>query len=161
MRASIKVQEQKLRLTELELSPIKLTVHMDGTVSTIHHRSGEAVMAGEPIITLTSVSSDRIVGYVRQPLTFQPKVGMKVEVRARSQDRCVGEAEVLEVGSQMEPISAALTTPANHLHEIGLPVLVSVPRDQKLLPGEIVDLRVVVSKGRHVAPTADPLPEVH
>ena len=86
LRASIKVQEQKLRLTEVELSPINLTVHMDGMVAIIHHRSGEAILAGEPIVTLTALKSDRILGYVRQPLAFQPRIGMKVEVRARSLD---------------------------------------------------------------------------
>ena len=33
--------------------------HMDGMVSTIHHRSGEAILAGEPIVTLTALKSDR------------------------------------------------------------------------------------------------------
>jgi multidrug resistance efflux pump len=144
LRASIKVQEEKLRLTEAELRPITLTVDMEGTVSAVHHRSGEAVLAGEPIVTLTAINSDRIIGYVRQPISFEPKVGQRVEVRARSLRRCVGEAEIVEVGAHMEPISAALSPLSNaHIHEVGLPVLVSVPRSQKLLPGEIVDLRIL------------------
>jgi multidrug resistance efflux pump len=144
LRASIKVQEEKLRLTEAELSPITLTVPMDGTVSAIHHRSGEAIIAGEPIVTLTALSSDRIVGYMRQPLVLEPKVGMKVEVRARSLNRTVGQAEILQVGSQLEPISPTLLPLSNpHLHEFGLPVLVALPPSQKLYPGEIVDLRIL------------------
>jgi multidrug resistance efflux pump len=147
LQASIKVQEEKLRLTEVELSPITLTVPMDGTISTIHHRSGEAIVAGEPIVTLTALSSDRILGYVRQPLTFQPRVGMKVEVRARSLNRCISEAEVVQVGSQMEAISATLQPVSNtHYHEVGLPILVSMPSSQKLMPGEIVDLRIMPSR---------------
>lgn len=145
--ASIKVQEEKLRLTEMELSPITLVVPMDGTISTIHHRSGEAVVAGEPIVTLTALSSDRILSYVRQPLAFEPKVGMKVEVRARSLPRCISEAEIVEVGSHMEVISSTLS-PLNsgHFQDMGLPVLVSMPSSQKLIPGEIVDLRVMPFK---------------
>jgi len=147
LQASIRVQEQKLRLTEAELSPITLTVPMDGTVSTILHRSGEAIVAGEPIVTLTALSSDRILGFVRQPLLFRPKAGMKVEVRARSMKRSVGQAEILQVGSQMEPISASLLPVTDsHFHEVGLPVMVSLPASQKLLPGEIVDLRVLPSQ---------------
>jgi multidrug resistance efflux pump len=157
LQASIRVQEQKLRLTEAELSPVKLTVPMDGMISTIHHRSGEAVVAGEPIVTLTALSSDRILGYVRQPLSVQPEVGMKVEVRARSFSRCVAEAEIVQVGSQMEPISAALLPlTATHLREVGLPVLVSLPSSQKLLPGEIVDLRLLPGK-----PAGHPDAEAH
>jgi multidrug resistance efflux pump len=144
MQASIRVQEEKLRLTEAELSPIKLIVPMDGTISAIHHRSGEAVMAGETIVTLTALTSDRILGYMRQPLYVEPKIGMKVEVRSRSFRSVVSQAHIVQVGSQMEPISPALSpVTGTHLHEVGLPVLVSLPPAQRLLPGEIVDLRIL------------------
>ena len=47
----------------------------------------------------------------------------------------------------MESIGTALLPPNNtHLHEVGLPVLVSLPRGQKLMPGEIVDLRVIAAR---------------
>jgi len=129
---------------------------MDGMVSTIHHRSGEAILAGEPIVTLTALKSDRILGYVRQPLAFQPRIGMKVEVRARSLDRCISQGEVMEVGSQMEAIATALMPPNNtHLHEVGLPVLVSLPRGQRLMPGEIVDLRVIAPRSPYYSREPD------
>ncbi|MFO1496969.1 MAG: biotin/lipoyl-binding protein [Verrucomicrobiota bacterium] len=144
MQASIRVQEEKLRLTEAELRPIKLTVPMDATITAVHHRSGEAIVAGEPIVTLTALNSDRILSYVRHPLAFRPQIGMKVEIRTRSFDRCVSEAAIMEVGGQMEQITAALSSAnGNRAQEIGLPILVSLPSSQKLLPGEIVDLRII------------------
>jgi hypothetical protein len=48
----------------------------------------------------------------------------------------------------MEPIAttlSALTNPA-HVHEVGLPVLVSLPPYQRLVPGELVDLRIIDTK---------------
>jgi multidrug resistance efflux pump len=147
LQASINVQEEKLRLTEAELNPVPLKVPMDGMVSVIHHRSGEAINAGEPIITLSALSSDRILGYLRQPLSFEPKVGMKVEVRTRSVKRSVCEAEIIQVGTEMEAISATLSPMSTaHFHEVGLPVLVSMPGTPKLLPGELVDLRIFPDK---------------
>src|SRR2546427_288566 len=50
LRASIEVQENKLRLTEAELSPLTLRAPMDGLVRVINHRSGEAINVGEPIV---------------------------------------------------------------------------------------------------------------
>jgi multidrug resistance efflux pump len=146
MQASLKVQEEKLRLTEAELSPITLVVPIDGSVSAIHHRSGEAVVAGEPIVTLVASSSDHIVGYLRQPFAFELKVGMQVEVRPRSSSRCVGHAQIIEIGAHMENVSTALAIAGNHTHDVGVPVLVSLPPTQKLLPGELVDLRILPSK---------------
>ena len=80
---------------------------------------------------------------------------MKVEVRARGGQREVGVGEVLRVGSQLEPISASmLPRPAGNSMgsgsgsgsgpvETGLPVLVSLPSNLALYPGEVVDLRVL------------------
>lgn len=150
MQASIRVQEEKLRLTEAELSPITLVVPINGVISAIHHRSGEAIVAGEPIVTVTALTSEHILGYLRQPFSFEPRVGMKVEVRTRSANRCIGHAQIMEVGAHMESVSAALVVNGTHTRDVGVPVLVSIPGAQRLLPGELVDLRIVPP-----APTAD------
>lgn len=141
LRASIAVQEQKLRLTEAELSPITLKIPMDGMVSAVYRRAGETIMAGEPILTVSAQTSGRIVAYLRQPIGMEPKPGTPVEVRTRSLRRHAGSASILQVGAQMEPISPALRAISSSQHvESGLPVLVSIPSDLKLLPGEIVDV---------------------
>jgi multidrug resistance efflux pump len=143
MQASINVQEQKLRLTEAELSPVVLSATVDGVVSAILRRSGEAVVAGEPILTISTGTSDRIIAYVRQPLVIEPKVGMSVEVCARSLKRPIAAAQILQIGTQMEPIKPYLSPFSNgQAIEMGLPILVNVPASLKLLPGEIVDLRL-------------------
>ena len=143
MQASINVQEEKIRLTEAELSPVILHVPIDGVVSSVLRRSGEAVMAGEPILTISTGSSDRIIAYMRQPLVTEPKIGMSVQICARSLQRQAAEARILQVGTQMEPIKHYLLPFSNgHAPEMGLPILVSLPPSLKLLPGEIVDLRL-------------------
>src|SRR6266480_4748547 len=143
LQASIAVQEEKLRLTEAELSPLTLRAPMDGMVSVINHHSGEAIISGEPIVTLSALSADRIVAYLRQPIVVEPAVGMSVEVRARSLKRAIGRGRILQVGTQMEAIDPALLPPSSFRAPIlGLPVLVSLPPGLKLLPGEVVDLAI-------------------
>jgi multidrug resistance efflux pump len=144
MRAAIAVQEQKLRLAEAELSPIPLQVPIDGMVSMVYRRSGETIMAGEPILTISAPYSERIVGHLKQPLTFEPLVGMKVEVRTRSMKKQVGLAQVLQVGSQMEPLNPALLPMANSKTlETGLPVLVNTPAGMSVRPGEDVEVTFI------------------
>ncbi|MBI3414484.1 MAG: hypothetical protein HY043_04050 [Verrucomicrobia bacterium] len=148
LRASIAVQEQKLRLTEAELSPLTLNIPMDGVVSALFRRAGETIMAGEPILTVSAQNSTRIVGFVRQPLSIEPKPGMSVEVRTRAVPRQASLAAIAQVGVQMEPISPALRSIAHSpLAESGLPVSINVPADLKLRPGEIVD--VILQPGRN------------
>lgn len=144
LRAAIAVQESKLKLTEAELSPIVLRAPMDGKISAIFRRSGEAINAGETIATITAYNSIRIVGYLRAPLTTQPQVGTPVEVRTRGMRREVGRALITEVGTEMEPVAPALLGPVKLANmELGLPISVSIPGELKIMPGELVDLTLL------------------
>jgi hypothetical protein len=144
LRAAIAVQESKLRLTEAELSPIPLIANADGMVNVIYHRTGEAITAGEPIITIAAFNPIRIVGYIRAPVMSEPTVGTRVEVRSRGPGREVGIANIVEVGTQLEMIAPALAAPVKFTAvELGLPISVSLPPNLKIRPGEIVDLTLL------------------
>jgi len=141
--AAIAVQEAKLRLTEDELSPILLKAPMDGIVSTIYCRSGEAVIAGQAIASISTLSPVRIVGYLRPPIQDEPKVGMHVQVRTRGLRRDVGLATIMEVGSQLEAVPAVLLGSIKlSSSELGLPIDISLPTNLKIRPGELVDLQI-------------------
>ncbi len=135
---AIRAQEEKLRLTS---EPISLKAPFDGMVSAVNHRAGERVAEGAPIIVLSAIESDRIVGFIRQPIIVRPKAGDVVQIRRRSFQRELKTSTVLEVGSQLEVMpSTLLATDARAGREVGLPFLVKVPQGMNLLPGESVDL---------------------
>lgn len=141
MRAAIAVQEAKLRLTEAELSPLLLRAPLDGVVAAICHRSGEAVIAGQPIVTIASTASARIVGYLRTPFRAEPKPGDRVQVRTRNAQRETGVAQIVGVGAQLEPLPAALQSTFRMAGaELALPLDISLPPGLKICPGELVDL---------------------
>jgi multidrug resistance efflux pump len=144
LAAAIKVQEARLRQTEEELAPLPLLAPIDGVVSLMLRRQGEAVIAGEIIVRISSTKTERVTGYIRQPVPFEPKPGMEAEVRTRGNSRQIGTTKVLHVGPAMEPISltvlAALRLPQTTVPETGLRVQLALPPGMKLLPGEIVDV---------------------
>lgn len=141
LQAAIAVQESKLRLTEAEFSPIILRAPVAGTVDTILHRPGEAVTAGEAIVSIAPANATRIIGYLRPPVLVEPKLGAPVRVRSRGQGRPTGTAKIIELGGQYETLPAALQIPVKLANtELGLPVCVSVPAGMKIRPGELVDL---------------------
>lgn len=141
LRAAIAVQESKLRLTEAELAPILLKAPMDGTVSVIHYRSGEAVMAGQAIISIATLNPVRIVGYMRPPILEDPKKGMKVEIRTRGLRREVAQTEIEQVGTQLEPMPSTMTSPLKIASsDLGLPIDIKLPDKLKLRAGELVDV---------------------
>lgn len=141
--AAIAVQEAKLRLTEAELSPVLLKAPIDGIVSMIYCRAGEAVTAGQSIASIATLNPVRIVGYMRTPILSEPKVGMQVQVRTRGPRREEGAATVVEVGAQLEAVPAALLGPIGLAHaELGLPVDISLPSNLQIRPGELVDITI-------------------
>jgi multidrug resistance efflux pump len=141
LRAAIAVQESKLHLTEAELSPITLNSPIDGIVSTIFHRAGESVTAGQPIVAVATLNPVRIVGYLRPPVSDEPKPGARVEVRTRGVPRLVGAAKIIEIGTQLEAVPATLLGPIKLANtELGLPVEISLPEKIQIRAGELVDI---------------------
>ena len=141
LQAAIAVQESKLHLTEAELSPITVTAPIDGIVSSIFHRAGESITPGQPIVSVATLNPVRIVGYLRPPINDEPKPGMKVEIRTRSLPRVVGQAHIVEVGTQLEAVPAILLGPMKLANaELGLPVEISLPDSMRIRAGELVDI---------------------
>jgi HlyD family secretion protein len=147
---AIAAQEEQLRQLE---SPIRLDAPIDGTVTAVLRRPGETVMAGEALVVISGDYPDQIVGYVRQPLSFEPKTGDTVEVRTRGPRRQRGLTRVSAVGNRLEVYAVSTAgsqlelfteplglRPAGGTFERGLPVLLDIPANMRLIPGELVDL---------------------
>ena len=66
--------------------------------------------------------------------------------RTRTQRRQVGEGQILKVGAQFEVINPALISVDSNRVEMGLPVLISLPKGMTVSPGEFVDLSIRYAK---------------
>ena len=140
LKADILAQQEQLRQLQ---KPVVLRAPITGKVSAVLHHAGERVVAGAPILTITSAQAPRIVAYVRQPLNFHPKVGDMVSVRTRNTRRKSGDAQIVKVGTQLENVNPMLLPLAKAVPEMGLPILLTLPPELELLPGEIVDIKVL------------------
>lgn len=126
---------------------IPLKAPIRGVVSAIHRQSGEEVIAGQNVITITAQDCKRIIGFIPANFPAIPEVGMKVEVRTRSRPKQKGLGQVVGVGPQWEPITNmagfSLLSKSNPNQNIGRPVAVSLPPSLTVTPGEPVDLTLV------------------
>lgn len=135
------LQAQQQRLVQLN-KLVVLKAPITGFVSLINHQPGEKIPAGMPILVISPSKSDRIIGWVRQPVRVRPAVGDVVQVRLNRTGQPITDAVVTEVGGQMEPISITalpLGTPPNHI-EVGLQFMVKAPEGTDLIPGEPVEM---------------------
>lgn len=147
LRAAIRQKDEQLRLLEAQLAPLPLIAPIDGVVSAVWRRNGETVGTAEPILQITATTFERIVGYLRPPITMKLEPGMTVEVRTRTFQRRSAESTIAQVGRQFEPISptllAAMRLPVSTIPtELGLRIHVTPPAGLSLRPGEHVDLIV-------------------
>jgi multidrug resistance efflux pump len=121
-----------------------LRAPIDGMISVINHRQGERISSGSTVVTITPLTSDRIIAYVRQPMNLVPKIDEEVQIRKQTFKRETGSGKVVEVGAQLDRIDPALLASQgqNIRVEMGLPFLVKVKPQSKLAlaPGERVDL---------------------
>lgn len=145
LQAAIQHKLEELRLLEAQLGPVPLVAPIDGVITLIHRQTGEAVAVAEPILQISATRAKRIVGFMRLPVSTEPKPGMTVEVRTRRHQRVAGIAQITHVGAQLEPISptllALMRLPITTIpSEFGLRVMVTPPEGLALLPGEPVDL---------------------
>jgi multidrug resistance efflux pump len=133
---------QREQLLQLQ-KPILLKAPVSGRVTAIFHHAGERVAVSTPILAIASSESRRIVAFVRQPLNMRPKVGDMATVRTRTTRRKVSEAQIVKVGSQLEPVIPMLLPIAKSPVELGLPIALTLPPELELLPGEIVDIKLI------------------
>lgn len=133
------------RQKELEQvqKPLSLKSPIDGTVSSVLHHADERVPAGAVVATIVPVRSDKIVAFVRQPISVRPKVGDEVTLWTRGILKKSVTAKIITVGTQLETVPTLLLPPGRPTAEVGLPITISLPPELGLLPGETLDIRRV------------------
>ncbi|MFN0069551.1 MAG: HlyD family secretion protein [Limisphaerales bacterium] len=119
----------------------KLRAPIDGVITAVNHQPGERIPPGAIVAVVTAPRSQRIIGYVRQPLAIEPRVGMPVEIRTRTRPPLILQSSISKVGTHLELVSSPLRLRGfDNALERGLPFLVELPPEAGLHPGELVDL---------------------
>ena len=148
IRKAIKIQERRMDeiLVQIEaLEPrqaLKLTAPIDGVVSQIQHWPGEAVLAGEPILTIAEVKPTEIIAYAVEDQVNQIQKGMVVELVKQSEPKKIeiARSQIIYIGPIVEQLPPRLWRNPN-VPEWGRPFLVKAPPQMKLIIGEVVGIR--------------------
>jgi multidrug resistance efflux pump len=108
----------------------------EGTV----RNPGEVVAEGDPILVIAEASPQEILTYVpeSQMNTVQP--GMKVKLVRNHAPAQIVESQVTRLGPAIEQVIQRLWISPDY-PEWGLPVLIKVPPEMKLAPGETLLVR--------------------
>jgi hypothetical protein len=116
-------------------------------VTTIARQPGEYVAEGEALIMVNGLWSERVVAYLRQPYPVDPEVGLAVQVTTRTHKRQMFTSEIAQIGAQLEIITNSLGfLRQGAIADMGLPIVVNVPREVAIRPGETVDVLIKRTK---------------
>jgi multidrug resistance efflux pump len=130
-----------LRWEELSLRTglLEIPAPISGTLVNVYCWPGQIVHPGGLIATVAADHGQHIVGYVPEHSTIEPKVGMRVTLRARLSGAPRLTSEVEEVGQMIERLPEHHWSIAN-MAQWGLPVRIKMPADAVLKPGALVDI---------------------
>jgi multidrug resistance efflux pump len=142
--------ETRMTAAETNWAPITLYAPMSGMVNVVYRRPNEYVIEGEPLITINSARSERVIAYLHQPYAVEPEVGLAADILTRTRKRKRFPSRIAEIGAQVEPITNSLAfIRQGAIMDEGLPVVLEVPPNVHIRPGEIVDvvLKPITSAG--------------
>lgn len=118
---------------------VDVTAPLTGQVVKVHRQPKQPVKSGQSVFTIAAPRGRSITTYLRGGSGARPKIGDPVAVRPRSDAARTFQTVVDRVGAQYE-----LVPPGQRLdqrmQEWGLPVVVAIPADVALRPGELVDV---------------------
>lgn len=132
--------ERQLELSRTNWTSATLRAPRRGQVQ-FHRSAGEFVRRGDPLLVINPERAERIVAYLKAPVSFEPQVGMRMEVRTRSPSRQRIATFISQVGARVEIITNSLAyLPVGALVDTGLPIVLPLPAESKVRTGEIVDV---------------------
>ncbi|UCD49255.1 MAG: HlyD family efflux transporter periplasmic adaptor subunit [Phycisphaerales bacterium] len=145
-RKEIAVQEGLMQEVSAQLNAIEqqraleLTSPVDGMVSQVWRAPGEAVTAGEPILTITVTRPTEVIGYATQDQLGRVRENMVVEVARINAPAQAATSRVTYVGPAVVQMPEQLwQNPA--MPQYGRPFKVKLPPELAVIPGEVVGIR--------------------
>ncbi len=124
-------REQLDRQLGLRHSQRILHSPISGRITRLDGVAGQRVMRGHPLFTVTQEVSSELMARVDPAVRKKLEEGSMVRVVTRGRDRREGMARVVSMGSAWEDASE---------DESGVPVLLALPPQLEVYPGEQVDL---------------------
>ena len=142
LRLAVEAQEEHFRRIEQISKPYSLVAPISGKVSSIDRIRGETVMNGDRILAITSEESTQLITYLKAPISIPLEPGNPVRIQTRGTDKRTATSQIEGISPAWESLSQSADTPSagEFSLNLGLPVLLTIPSELKLRPGELVDI---------------------
>ncbi len=135
--------ERELEELEERQRDVILTAPCDGFVSSIDSQVGEVVILPDfPVLSITEEKPSSIIAYVNENLAGHFMANKEVEIVKGSKPKQIGRSEITYIGPRVEQLPQRLwRNPA--VPQWGRLMQIEIPLRMKLIPGELVGIRVL------------------
>jgi multidrug resistance efflux pump len=144
LREAISVASYQMTEIELQRQSLLLRSPVAGQVSALLCRQGQAVITGEPILTVTEQTPHEIVAYLNESDGESARQSARVLVASRTQPDRVAESLIVRVGPAIQQLPQRLWRNPR-VPDYGRPVVIAGVPALDLTPGELVEVRFLPS----------------
>ena len=144
LREAISVASYQMTEIELQRQALLLRSPVTGQVSALLCRQGQAVLPGEPILTVTERTPREIVAYLNENDGETARQSARVLVASRTEPGRVAESLVVRVGPSIQQLPQRLWRNPR-VPDYGRPVVIAGVAALDLTPGELVEVRFLPS----------------
>ena len=142
IQKAIAVHEKRIDEILARRTPLVLESPLDGVVSIIARGLGEAVTAGEPILTVVEARPTEIIAYATEDQFDRIRERMVVELVRPGERTKIAQSQVVYLGPRMELMPERLWQNPN-MPQWGRPMLIKVPPGMDLVCGQVVGIRML------------------
>ncbi len=139
LRNALNVESLKLQDIQIRLQSLVLKAPINGIVTRIRSRSGDVVEPAEEIFVLVVKKSSEIFSYVSTQQIGELKQGDSIVLQRANLEKNDLQLKINHIGPAVEELPEELWQHPDY-PQYGVPVTVTLPEDNDLIPGEIVKL---------------------
>ncbi|MCP3981532.1 MAG: hypothetical protein GY716_19715 [bacterium] len=140
MQEAITVESRRVEQIEVQRRALVLRSPVSGQVSQLYCHGGQAVVPGEPILTVSERSVQEIIAYLHEGSEMEVAVNSPVLVSHGRGGGAIAESVVLRVAPGVEPLPARLWRDPR-MPESGRAVAVAATPAMGLIPGQAVRVK--------------------
>jgi len=142
LREAIEVESRRLEEIELQRRALLLRSPVDGQVSQVLCRRGQAVVPGQPVVVVSEDSVREIVAFLAEDDGREIAPSTRVVVSTRGAAGTVAESVVLRVGPTIQEMPQRLWRNPR-VPDYGRAVVVAAAPGMQLTPGEVVNVKLL------------------
>ena len=140
LQEAITIEAARLREIQVQRASLVLRSPVDGRVSSVYGRRGQAVVPGEPVVMISERSVSEIVAYLAEADGLRVEEQQPVRLVSHTRPGVVSDSVVLRVSPGIEVLPQRLWRNPQ-IADYGRAVVIAPQAAMKLTPGETIEVR--------------------